>query len=67
MDGARMEERNEGRLFNVPMRGTWEESVEMERRGQVQAPCWRQNQQDGLMRLKERGEWGHQGSGELSS
>lgn len=35
VDGARMEERNEGRLFNVPMRGTWEESVEMERRGQV--------------------------------
>ena len=29
--------------------------MEMERRGQVQAPCWRQNQQDRLMCLNGRG------------
>ena len=34
----------ERRPFNVPVRGTWEEPMEMERRGQVQAPSWRRNQ-----------------------
>ena len=39
--------------------------MEMERRGQVQALCWRQNQQDGLMCLNGGVAWDNQGSGEL--
>ena len=57
----------ERRPLNVPMRGTWEEPMEMERRGQVQALSWRRNQQDRLIFLKRRGAWGNQGSGELGS
>lgn len=50
-----MEERNEGRLFNVPMRGTWEESVEMRRGTSPGSVLEAESPADGLMRLEGRG------------